>query len=84
MIGGPHLFKSSEALRYPTAITGLLTSYGIAIVIQVIYTAICFFQNRTRDREYGEVLEIHTQDEAARRGFEDLTDMENKDFRFSL
>lgn len=84
MIGGPHLFKSSEALRYPTAIAGLLTSYGIAIVIQAIYTTFCFFQNRARNREYGEVLETQTQDEAARRGFEDLTDMENKDFRFSL
>ena len=83
MIGGPHLFLTEEAMRYPTAIIGMLACYVVAIVLQAIYTALCYFQNKNRDQKYGQVLESQA-DEAARSGFDDLTDMDNKYFRFAL
>ncbi|KAL1896138.1 hypothetical protein Sste5346_004880 [Sporothrix stenoceras] len=86
MIGGPHLFIAKEALRYPTAIIGLLSSYGAAMVLQAMYTALCYFQNKARDEKYGRPADggDRATDDGALRGFEDQTDMENKDFRFSL
>ncbi|KAL1887597.1 hypothetical protein Sste5346_010098 [Sporothrix stenoceras] len=86
MIGGPHLFIASEALRYPTAIIGLLSSYGAAMLLQAAYTALCYFQNKARDEKYGRPTEadVRAREDAALRGFEDQTDMENKEFRFSL
>ena len=83
MMGGPHLFLTEEAFRYPTAIIGMLICYIVTIILQVIYTALCYFQNKNRDHKYGQVLEGQA-DEAARSGFGDLTDMENKFFRFAL
>ncbi|KAL2839738.1 major facilitator superfamily domain-containing protein [Aspergillus pseudoustus] len=81
-IAGPHLFLASEVPRYPTAIKGLAGSYGAAMGLQVIYTAYCWFENRKKEKEG--LLEGADSAEAAMESFEDLTDKQNKHFRYRI
>ncbi|KAL1897878.1 hypothetical protein Sste5346_003730 [Sporothrix stenoceras] len=81
-IAGPHLFLASEAPRYPTAIKGLAGSYGSAIGLQIIYTTWCWMENRAKARKG--LLDEVTATEAAMEGFEDLTDKQNKHFRYRI
>lgn len=81
-IVGPHLFLASEAPRYPTAIKGLAGSYGAAIGLQAIYTTWCWMENRAKAR--AGLLDEATATETALEGFEDLTDKQNKHFRYRL
>ncbi|KAI2784288.1 MFS general substrate transporter [Daldinia loculata] len=78
---GPHLFLSWEAPRYPTAIKGLLGTYCAVVFLQGLYTLWCWLDNRERDR-----LALHNEVTEAEllEGFEDLTDKENKHFRYKL
>ncbi|KAH9886798.1 MFS general substrate transporter [Xylariomycetidae sp. FL2044] len=78
---GPHLFLPAEAPRYPTAIKGLLGTYCAAIIFQALYTVWCWMENRRRDR-----LGLHAEimEEELLEGFEDLTDKENKHFRYKI
>ncbi|OJJ50264.1 hypothetical protein ASPZODRAFT_149629 [Penicilliopsis zonata CBS 506.65] len=79
-IAGPHLFLANEAPRYMSAIKALETCYAACVVLQIIYTGTCWMQNRHRDR-----MGYHAQaEDEAREGFSDLTDMENKHFRYRL
>lgn len=76
---GPHLFFPMEAPRYRSALKGLLSCYCIAMVLQGIYMATSFMQNKRRDAKGH-----HAQTtEEAKEGFEDRTDWENKHFRVS-
>lgn len=81
-IAGPHLFFPKEAPRYFSAIKGLETCYAACIVLQIVYTAYSFIQNRQRDR-MGFTTDRDEEDKA-REGFDDLTDWENKHFRYRL
>lgn len=80
-IGGPHLFLDSEVPRYPTAIRGLLGAYVSLIVMAIGYWAWCWTANKQRDRQgtHGENLAVEGLE-----GFDDLTDGENKHFRYRL
>ncbi|KAJ5553191.1 MFS transporter [Penicillium frequentans] len=81
-IAGPHLFLSSEAPRYPTAIKGLAGSYAGAMGLQIIYTCYCFFENRNKGRKG--LLNGTNPTEEAMEGFEDLTDKQNQHFRYRI
>ncbi|KAI2621964.1 MFS general substrate transporter [Hypomontagnella submonticulosa] len=78
---GPHLFLPWELPRYPTAIKGLLGTYCAVVLFQGLYILWCWLDNRERDR-----LGLHTEVAEAEQleGFEDLTDKENKHFRYKL
>ncbi|KAI1380383.1 MFS general substrate transporter [Hypoxylon crocopeplum] len=77
---GPHLFLSTEVPRYPTAIKGLLGTYCAVIFFQGLYTLWCWFDNRERDRKGLRADVVEEQLE----GYEDLTDKQNKHFRYKL
>ncbi|KAL4867609.1 hypothetical protein BDV12DRAFT_186539 [Aspergillus spectabilis] len=81
-IAGPHLFLPSEAPRYPTAIKGLAGSYGAAMGLQILYTAYCYLENRSKQK-MGLLDEGHSTEEALE-SFEDLTDKQNKHFRYRI
>ena len=81
-IAGPHLFLANEAPRYPTAIRGLAGAYVGAMGLQIIYTTYCWFDNRKKQRQG--LLDGASSGEEAMESFEDLTDKENKHFRYSL
>ncbi|KAL7622222.1 hypothetical protein AAE478_007725 [Parahypoxylon ruwenzoriense] len=78
---GPHLFLPKEAPRYPTAIKALLGTYCAAIFFQGLYTLWCWLDNKERDR-----LGLHAEavEDQLLEGFEDLTDKQNKHFRYKL
>ncbi|KAF8860424.1 MFS allantoate transporter [Acephala macrosclerotiorum] len=78
-IAGPHLFFPEEAPRYKSAIKGLLVCYCVAAVVQVVYTTLCWIDNRRRDAKG-----LLAEEEAEVAGFNDLTDKENKYFRYSI
>lgn len=67
--------------RYPTAIKGLLGTYCAVALIQGVYTLWCWYDNKQRDKlgMHAEVLE-----EELLEGFDDLTDKQNKHFRYKL
>ena len=81
-IAGPHLFLASEAPRYPTAIRGLLGSYAGAMGLQILYTALGYFENLSKAKKG--LLSEADETQRALEGFEDLTDKENKHFRYQL
>ncbi|KAI1846987.1 hypothetical protein JX265_006816 [Neoarthrinium moseri] len=78
---GPHMFLPHESPRYPTAIRGLLGTYCAAIFFQAVYTTWCWVENKRRDK-LG--MQAEAFEEALLEGFEDLTDKENKHFRYKL
>lgn len=79
-VAGPHLFLTPESPRYPSAIKGLLAAYCIAAVAQIVYTGLCWWDNKDRDAKG-----FHASDEQeALEGFEDLTDKENIHFRYKI
>jgi hypothetical protein len=80
-ISGPHLFLPSDAPRYFTAIRALLGTYSALCCFQIVYTTLCYFENKARDRK-GLVAESH--DEQLLKGFEDLTDKQNLQFRYRV
>ncbi|KAH7348585.1 MFS transporter [Rhexocercosporidium sp. MPI-PUGE-AT-0058] len=69
-IAGPHIFIPSQAPRYFGAIKGLLVAYCIAAGLQVAYTAVCYMENKKRDKA-GLVADAEVE---ALEGFGDLTD----------
>lgn len=79
-IAGPHMFLDSEAPRYPTAIKGLLGAYAAMVVFTITYWALCWTNNKRRDRR-GERAD---QVQEGLEGFDDLTDRENHHFRYRL
>lgn len=69
---------ANERCRYPTAIKGLIGAYCALIFFQVIYTTLCSLENKRRDK-----AGLHVDEkEEEREGFDDLTDWENKHFRY--
>ncbi|KAH0841553.1 hypothetical protein FOPE_07102 [Fonsecaea pedrosoi] len=80
-IAGPHLFLPSEEPRYFTAIKGLLGTYCALCFLQVIYTTLCYFENRSRDARG---LHAERQQEELLEGFDDLTDKQNLHFRYKI
>ncbi|CAK7566769.1 MAG: hypothetical protein SEPTF4163_004721 [Sporothrix epigloea] len=79
---GPHLFLASEKPRYQTAIKSLVGAYSAVIGLQMIYTAYCWMENRAKAR--AGLLDGVSTTEVALEGFDDLTDKQNKHFRYRI
>ncbi|KAH8690122.1 MFS transporter [Talaromyces proteolyticus] len=81
-IAGPHLFLENEVPRYPTAIKGLAGAYAGAMGLQIIYTGYCYLENRKKQK-MGLLGEANIAEEAME-SFNDLTDKQNKHFRYRI
>ncbi|CAK7271777.1 hypothetical protein SEPCBS119000_004777 [Sporothrix epigloea] len=79
---GPHLFLASEKPRYQTAIKSLVGAYAAVIGLQAIYTTYCWMENRAKAR--AGLLDGVSKSEVALEGFDDLTDKQNKHFRYRI
>ncbi|TRX90605.1 hypothetical protein FHL15_008578 [Xylaria flabelliformis] len=77
---GPFVVKQSEAPTYTSATIGLLVGYGIKSVCHLILLVYMFSVNRHRNSTYG-LQNKAASDEA---GMNDLTEFQNKDFRYVL
>lgn len=76
------MFLASEAPRYPTAIKALAGAYGAAMGLQIIYTAYCYVENRNKAKK-GLLTEADFKQEALE-SFDDLTDKQNRHFRYKI
>lgn len=77
---GPQLFfDSEEAAGYPTAKKAIAALSVVSLGLTVAQVAYYIFMNKHRDRAYGPA-EAHATQSAA----EDLTDGENKNFRYAM
>ncbi|KAF5246459.1 hypothetical protein FANTH_6831 [Fusarium anthophilum] len=75
---GPQFFKAAQAPLYPLGMGAILCSYGLAMVIIILYGLYCWWENRRRDAVDNESdTAVHTDTD-----FRDLTDKQNIHFRY--
>ncbi|KAL3497167.1 major facilitator superfamily domain-containing protein [Aspergillus germanicus] len=77
---GPFVVNQSEAPHFTGATIGLLVGYAIKLGCHLLLLAYMFTVNRSRDKQYGPANK-GASDEA---GMRDLTEFENRDFRYVL
>ncbi|KAI3334014.1 major facilitator superfamily domain-containing protein [Ustulina deusta] len=77
---GPFVVKQSEAPTFTSALIGLLVGYSIKFVCHLALLVYMFYVNRYRNETYGPQNK-EASDEA---GMNDLTEFQNKDFRYVL
>lgn len=80
---GPNIFFARQSPKYYSAMIGLITSYCGLMALGVSYRLILMRRNSNRDKEQGELTE-ELEKEAVLNGFKDLTDFENRGFRYAL
>ena len=75
---GPFLCKTDQAPTYSLGIWGIIVCHLVEVATICCFYALLSLENRRRDRLYGEVQEKDLDETA----FGDLTDRENKNFRY--
>ncbi|TDZ33967.1 putative transporter [Colletotrichum spinosum] len=79
---GPQFFLSSQAPTYSLGIASMMFAFALMSVSGMAYYFLCVFENKRRDSKYGP-----PEDNAVQAGIEsekrDLTDGENKHFRYT-
>lgn len=70
------LFCRKYSPRYSESFTGIMICFAIAVGICEVTRFLLARENARRDAEYGPAGHSH--------GLEDLTEIENKDFRYQL
>ncbi|CDH13195.1 related to permease of the major facilitator superfamily [Zygosaccharomyces bailii ISA1307] len=81
-IVGSEIFYAREAPKYVTGMKGLIASYACMMFLSILYYGLMFYRNKSRDRHYGK-LTPELEKEGIVNGFRDMTDFENKYFRYS-
>lgn len=80
---GPQTFRSNQAPGYTGGVIGMLCCYCACMGLVTIYGLICFFENRARDKKYGNVGTIHDENlEEVIGEFQDKTDKQQPRFRY--
>ena len=67
---------SKFAPRYDSSFTGIMICFAVCVVVALALRFALARENARRDREYGAPETLH--------GLEDMTDGENKSFRYNL
>lgn len=80
---GVTTFYSKQKSRYLSGIIGLAVCYGGMFVIGILYRFSLMWENKRKDRIYGELTE-EFRAAAVLKGFCDYTDGQNKGFRYEL
>lgn len=78
---GSKIFYTSESPKYITGMKGLIASYCGMMFLAIVYFALMYYRNYTRDKEQGELTEEQKK-EGIISGFKGATDFENKYFRY--
>lgn len=58
----------------------MLTSYAVSVLLMLSYWLVAAWENKRRDKKYGKPQELQ---EGTVDGFVDITDKEQKDFRYT-
>ncbi|CAK7898101.1 allantoate permease [[Candida] anglica] len=82
-IVGSNIFYAYQAPKYISGMIGLITSYVGMIVLAISYRYLLVWRNKKRDQEQGGYTEEIAR-QAVIDGFKDMTDKENRGFRYSL
>jgi hypothetical protein len=80
-LSGPQAFLAREAPIYQTGVKTVLACSVGQCVLSLCLRALLVYRNKKRDREEAE---NPTSDDAAAEVMEDLTDFQNRRFRYSL
>ncbi|KAL3429079.1 major facilitator superfamily domain-containing protein [Aspergillus tetrazonus] len=75
-IVGPLTFDANDAPRYDPGFRATVICFAICFVLAQVFRALMLAQNKRRNSKYGPPTQEH--------GLEDLTDRENKSFRYPL
>ena len=84
---GPQTFIESEKPQYTSAYTAILIGYCVKTVAVIILYAYMFTANKKRDRQAARAgtMEAELEEEQAiEAGMQDVTELDNKGFRYSL
>ncbi|KAM6513018.1 hypothetical protein FSOLCH5_010714 [Fusarium solani] len=75
-IVGPLMFDAKYAPRYDESFIGIMICFAICVGVSLALRVMLARENSSRDRQYGQPELSH--------GLEDMTDKENKSFRYNL
>ncbi|KAI1134883.1 MFS general substrate transporter [Hypoxylon sp. FL0543] len=84
---GPQTFIDSEAPFYTSAYIAILISYCLKTIMVAVLYFYMWAVNRKRDRgaaTYGSGLSAEQEKEAIEQGMQDVTELDNKGFRYVL
>ncbi|KAK8080101.1 hypothetical protein PG997_007919 [Apiospora hydei] len=83
---GPQTFIEKEAPLYTSAYIAVLTGYSIKTIVVAVLYFYMWAVNRKRDREVAEAGQLSREEEkqAIELGMQDVTELDNKGFRYSL
>ncbi|KAF2127214.1 MFS general substrate transporter [Dothidotthia symphoricarpi CBS 119687] len=83
---GPQTFKSSEAPGYKSAYIAMLVGYTVKLVAVLTLFAYMWSVNKRRDRESASGARLTDEEEkaAVEAGMHDVTELDNKGFRYIL
>lgn len=77
---GPQMFQVSDAPNYTPAKLGLIIIMSVLSVLAVLLRQLMVWENAMRDKEQAEPSTAGVSDNDL--AFADLTDMENRKFRY--
>jgi uncharacterized PurR-regulated membrane protein YhhQ (DUF165 family) len=84
---GPQTFIASEAPGYHSAYIAMLVGYSVKLAMVFVLYAYMWRENRARDAAQAVsdgALDYHLEKEAIERGMHDVTELDNKGFRYIL
>ncbi|OTB02238.1 hypothetical protein M426DRAFT_264727 [Hypoxylon sp. CI-4A] len=84
---GPQTFIESEAPLYTSAYIAILVGYCLKTAMVIVLYVYMWSVNKKRDREaarYGPGLSEEQEKEAIEQGMQDVTELDNKGFRYVL
>lgn len=83
-IVGPNIFYTDQAPKYHSAIIGQLVCYCVMMAMGIALRCWMQYCNYKRDQAIGGEFTEEMAEQAVANGFNDMTDGENKGFRYSL
>ncbi|KAF2098472.1 MFS general substrate transporter [Rhizodiscina lignyota] len=83
---GPQTFRANEAPGYHSAYVAMLIGYCIKLLMMVCLYVYMWRVNKSRDRDVleGRVLTEEEEKDAIERGMQDMTEIDNRGFRYAL
>lgn len=83
---GPQTFKSSEKPGYRSAYVAMLIGYCVKLIAVLVLYLYMWSVNKRRDRESASGIQLTDEEEkaAVEAGMHDVTEIDNKGFRYIL
>lgn len=81
---GPQTFRDSEKPGYKSAYVAMLVGYSVKLAAVLVLYAYMWSENKKRDRESAGLTTEEEEREAVERGMHDVTEIDNKGFRYIL